>query len=248
MLDSPLTKPVMRPFNFKPPLIPTIAAIAMIALTVSLGNWQLRRADEKRALQRSYEQAAAAAPVRLGAALVDPKQIIYRRVLATGEFEPRFEILVDNKVHNGVAGYHVVTPLRLMDSQVRVLVNRGWIAAGPDRRVIPNTPAPGGTVTIEGLAVVPTHKILEMSAQTQAGKVWQNLVLERYRAQVPFKIQPIVIEQLRPLKDGLVRSWRRPDTGIATHLGYAFQWYALAVAIVIIYIVVNVKRRNRANT
>lgn len=238
----------MRPINFKPPLIPTIAAIAMIALTVSLGNWQLRRADEKRALQRSYEEAVAAALVRLGSARVDPKQVVYRRVIATGEFEPRFEILVDNKVHNGVAGYHVVTPLRLKDSEVRVLVNRGWVAAGSDRRVMPATPVPGGTVTIEGLAVVPTHKILEMSAETQAGKVWQNLVLERYRAQVPFKIQPIVIEQLTPLNDGLMRSWRRPDAGIATHLGYAFQWYTLAVAVVIIYIVVNVKRGNRPGT
>lgn len=237
----------MRILNFQPPLIPTLAAIAMIALTVSLGNWQLRRANEKGTLQQNYDRAAVAAPFRVGAAPFDPKQLVYRRVVVTGEFDPRYEILIDNKVHNGVAGYHVVTPLRLAGSDMRMLVNRGWIAAGPDRRVMPSIPVPIGAITVEGIAVEPTHKILEMSGETQAGKVWQNLVLERYRAQVPFKIQPIVIEQLTPFKDRLVRSWRRPDAGIATHLGYAFQWYALAAAIVIIYIVVNVKRRNRAN-
>ena len=74
------------------------------------------------------------------------------------------------------------------------------------------------------------------------GNVWQNLTLERYRRAVPIALQPVVIQQESALDDGLAREWDPPDLGIDKHYGYAFQWFALAVTILVIYLVTHVRR------
>jgi len=74
------------------------------------------------------------------------------------------------------------------------------------------------------------------------GKVWQNLTLERYRDAFPLALQPVVIQQESPLDDGLVREWDAPDLGVDKHRGYAFQWLALALTILVFYIVTHVGR------
>ena len=96
---------------------------------------------------------------------------------------------------------------------------------------------------IVGLATVPSKRYLELSNQVAEGKVWQNLTLERYRAAVPVSLQPVVIQQENEIDDGLKREWSAPDLGIDKHYGYAFQWFAMAAAIVIIYLVCNVRKR-----
>jgi len=59
---------------------------------------------------------------------------------------------------------------------------------------------------------------------------------------MPIALQPVMIQQENPLDDGLVRVWSPPDLGIDKHYGYAFQWLALGVTILVIYGVTNVRR------
>ena len=98
------------------------------------------------------------------------------------------------------------------------------------------------TVTVTGLATVPGKRYLELSPEIIEGKVWQNLTLERYRASVPLALQPVVIQQQNETPDGLVREWSPPDLGIDKHYAYAFQWFAMAAAILVIYLVCNVRK------
>lgn len=214
--------------------------------TLLLGNWQMNRASQKEEMQRRLDRLAREPGVELSAAAADPVPTQFRRVQAEGEFEPRHLIYLDNKVYRRSAGYHVIMPLRIGDSNMRVLVNRGWVAGTGRRELLPQVVTPGGTVRIEGLAMVPSANILELSPRTVEGRVWANLVLERYRQSVPFPIQPIVLQQTSPVEDGLVRDWPRPDLGIEKHKGYALQWYALCVAIFIAYVALNLKRHSPA--
>jgi len=124
-----------------------------------------------------------------------------------------------------------------------VLVNRGWIAANPERSVLPALKTPEGAVEITGLAVTPSRRFVELSSRVVEGKVWQNLTLERYRDAFPLALQPVVIQQESPLDDGLVREWDAPDLGVDKHRGYAFQWLALALTILVFYLVTHVRRR-----
>jgi len=234
---------VLNPFvrRRRPHWLPTVAAIAGIALAAAAGSWQLDRAHEKERLQQAYDRGAADAPVALSAAPVEAESLLFRRVEATGAFVPQAAVLLDNKVVAGVAGYHVIMPLRVAGSQKYVLVNRGWVAAGADRNRLPDVKTPRGSVTVVGVAMRP-GRFLELSGEPPTGAVWQNLTIERYRRLMQLDIQPVVIEQHNDLGDGLARSWARPDFGIARHYGYAVQWFSLCALIAFLYILFHVRR------
>lgn len=233
----------MSNFQFRPALWPTIAALAGIAITLALGTWQLGRGNEKSALAERIRLAGRDALIVLPAAEIRADDVVWRQVEAHGRFEPKFAVFIDNRVLHGVVGYHVVMPLRLGESERYVLVNRGWVAATDSRSRTPSVTTPSTVVTVIGLATVPSRRYLELSAAVAEGNVWQNLTLERYRAAMPIELQPVVIQQENDLGDGLKREWSAPDFGIDKHYGYAFQWFALAAAILIYYLVTNVRKR-----
>lgn len=235
-------------FEYRPSLWPTLAAGASIALALALANWQLGRGHEKTALKTRLEQLAHEPAINVSTRELAAPDVELRRVEARGTYEPKYMVLIDNRVSHGVAGYHVVMPLRLGDGSRHVLVNRGWVAGSGDRSRLPQVNTPSGTVTASGLAVVPGKRFLEISTQVAEGNVWQNLTLDRYRQAVPIAIQPFVIQQdaAGVPQDGLVREWPPPDVGANTHYSYAFQWFALAVAILVFYLLTHVRRKREA--
>lgn len=235
----------MSNLRFRPSLWPTLAAAAGIALTLALGNWQLGRGNDKAALAERIKSASRDALIAMPSAEIKPDDVAWRRVEVRGRFEPKYAVFIDNRVLHGVVGYHIVMPLRIGDSERYVLVNRGWVAGTNARSELPQIATPSRMVTVVGLATVPSKRFLELSTQVAEGNVWQNLVLERYRAAVPIEIQPVVIQQENDLDDGLKREWTPPDLGINTHYGYAFQWFALAAAILIFYLVIHVRKRSQ---
>ncbi len=235
----------MSGWRFRPGVLMTAATIAFCALTVSLGLWQTRRGFEKEALQARIERLGADRPLVLPARPIAPDEYALRRVVARGVYKDGFTILLDNRVHRGRAGFHVLAPLRIAGGSVHVLVNRGWIAAGRTRAELPEVATPAGEQTVEGLATVPAGRVYELAADTVAGPVWQNLVLDRYRAWSKLELQPIVIQQTNDAGDGLVREWDRPDAGVDRHRGYALQWFSLAALAVVLYVVLNLERPAR---
>jgi len=233
---------VLGRWQFRPAVLPGVAAVAAITLMLSLGNWQSRRAEEKLALGRDLDEAARHAVLSLPSFPVDAHAYVFRTVSARGEYSAKHTILLDNKVLRGSAGYQVLTPLRIAGGDMHVLVNRGWMAAGTRRDILPRIETPLGIVAVEGTAIVPGSYIFELGENTEDGMVWQNLVLERYAKSSGLKLQPLVLQQTSELADGLERVWPRPDTGADKHRGYAFQWYALATVILIAYVALSLRR------
>lgn len=237
-------------YEFRFRWVPALAAATAMAIALAAASWQLGRAHEKERLAATLESRAAGPALRLTAAEVKAEDLEWRKVTATGRFLPAHAIFVDNRIRRGVPGYHVVMPLDLGKSadgaSRHVLVNRGWIAGLPDRTRLPEVVTPEATVEITGLAVLPSRRFLELSDDVARGKVWQNLTLERYRAAFPIAVQPVVLQQESPLDDGLVREWDPPDFGINKHYGYVFQWLALAVTVLVFYVVTHVRRRPAA--
>ena len=224
-------------------LWPTLAAVTGIALTVALGNWQLGRGREKAAFAQRIEAANRDAVIELTRREVKADDVAWRRVEVSGRFAPQYAVLIDNRILHGAVGYYVVMPLQIADSDRYVLVNRGWVAGTISRATLPQVTTPPDAVRIAGLATLPSRRYLELSTKVADGNVWQNLTLERYRAAVPIKIQPVVIQQENDIGDGLKREWSAPDLGIDRHYGYAFQWFTLAAAILIFYLVHHVRKR-----
>ena len=215
----------------RPRLLPTLAAIVAIVVCVVAGNWQRDRLHAKEASRAQFDAAARADPVPF-AKLRDPADWLalrYLQVIATGEFAASRQILIDNKVHAGRAGYDVVTPLVLDDGRT-VLVDRGWIAQGASRSQLPDARPPRGVVTVRGRVAVPSSSYLEFGRSSPVGPLWQNLDPARFAAATGVDVLPVVIEATSDgaSDDGLVREWPVPDLGIDRHRIYMAQWYAFA--------------------
>jgi surfeit locus 1 family protein len=232
----------MARYRLRVSLWPTIGALVGVMLTVALGNWQLGRGQQKAAMGERIATASHDAPIGLTGTEVNPDDVVWHRVEVRGRFEPQYTALIDNRILRGMVGYNVVTPLKIENSDRYVIVNRGWIAAAASRQTLPVVITPAETVHVTGLAVVPAHHYFELSSRTVEGNVWQNLTLDGFRARFPLKLQPVVIQQESVLDDHLAREWSPPDLGVDKHYAYAFQWFAMAVAIIVIYLLLNVRK------
>ena len=236
------------PRRFHPRLIPSLVVAALLPLFLYLGYWQLQRAEEKRLMQAEYDTRAHGPAVQVERREQRPDELQFYRVVAKGYYETDRQILIDNRVHQGRVGYHVITPLKLQDSEVRLLVNRGWIALGVDRSQLPAFETPTGLQQITGVATVPAEKYFTL-AKPEPGwqRVWQNMDMARYSASVPFPVQPVVV-LLDPADaaGGFTRDWSRLDAGISVHQGYAFQWFMLAAALFTIYLFMSLRRSSPA--
>ena len=231
--------------TFRPGWMPSLAAATFIALTIALGNWQTRRAEEKLAAGRLLDEAERGPALRVPSERVDAAGFERRRVAARGTFIAGSTFFLDNKVVHGVAGYQVVTPLKLEGAGMHVLVDRGWIMAG-ERSRLPDVPAPEGAQTIEGMAVVPSARFLELAPEAGSGRLRENLVIAREEKRLGLTLQPFVIQQTSDAPDGLSRAWERPDTGVERHRSYALQWYSFAALAAVLYVVLGFKRTGPA--
>ena len=227
---------------FRPRLAPGVAAAAFIALAISLGNWQTRRAEEKLELGHRLDEGAKGPVLSVPPVRLDASALERRRVSARGRFVARSAVLLDNKVLHGAAGYHVLMPLKLEGSEdLHVLVNRGWIAAG-ERSRLPAVPTPETVQTIEGIAVTPSRRFFELAPEAASGPLRQNLVPEREEKRLGLLLQPFVIEQTSDARDGLAREWQRPDSGVDRNRGYALQWYSFAALAAVLYVALSFRR------
>ncbi len=234
--------------RFRPRALPTVAAAVAVALFVAAGQWQGRRMHEKEMLRAQFDVAAAQPPLATSAlgADTDWEALRYREVVLSGTYDARRQVLVDNRVHEGRAGYHVVTPLALADGRT-ILVNRGWTPQGASRAALPAVPPPAGIVTVVGRIATPGSGFLELGSAAPAGNVWQNLDPARFTAATGVPVLPVTVEATRPPvpDDGLVRDWPAPDFGIEKHRIYMVQWYAFAALAIVLWIVVPLRSRTR---
>lgn len=218
-------------------MLPTLATILGVVVFVAAGNWQHRRMDEKARLRAQLDAASAAAPVPLPAGVDDWSPWRYRPVVVTGVFDAGRQILVDNQVHAGVVGYAVVTPLNLPDGRV-VLVDRGFVAGGASRRVLPAVPPAAGTVTVSGRVGIPPAGYFELGHAAPEGPVWQHLDPRRFTDVTGLPVLPVVVEATAPTggDDALARDRGVPDVGIERHWIYMLQWYSFAALAVLLWL------------
>jgi surfeit locus 1 family protein len=231
--------------TFEPRLFTTLLAIGLIAMLVSLGRWQLHRAAEKRALFDSFAAAGAAArPIDRQSSHV-PR---YSRVEAVGSYDETRQILIDNMVEAGRAGYFVITPFALKGGGW-ILVNRGWVPLGQTRAARPAIPVAGNSRTIRGRADNLPSPGIRMGVPAPLAAPYPVVAAYPTRADVAQLLNEfqwsaaadsILLDSDEP--DGYVRNWAPPGFPPIRHIGYAVQWFALALALAVIYAVTNFRR------
>ncbi|MES2537773.1 MAG: SURF1 family protein [Pseudomonadota bacterium] len=233
------------PITFRFRWIPFIATLVVVAIGVSLGQWQTRRAAEKQAIETRLIARENAAPIRLAGASATVEELEFRRIIVRGEFVRDWPVYLDNRPYKGLAGFYLLMPLKIAGTGTHVLVNRGWLPRDPlDRAKLPSIATPAGMVDIEGIVRRNSGNVLQLgkAESLRPGAIVQNADLAGFAQASSLALQPFIIEQLGNTQDGLVRDWPRPSTGIDKHLGYAFQWYALAAMAFIFFVVTGFRR------
>jgi len=215
----------------------TLATAAMVALTFSLGRWQLGRADYKEQLTQAIAARGQEPPLDNHALLKNdnPALDVHRRVQLRGQWLADRTVYLDNRPQRGRPGFWVFTPLQLEGSSRAILVQRGWIARDfMDRTRLAPVQTPEAEVEIAARMALAPGKLYEFEGGDQ-GRIRQNLDLAAYRLETGVDLIAALAIQTGPASEGLQRDWDAPDTGVDKHRGYAFQWFALCALLIGLY-------------
>ena len=215
----------------------TLAALVVAGSTWSLGQWQLRRADQKETLQAAIE-AQNKLPALDERALAATKNIandMHRTVAVRGQWLPQHTVYLDNRPMSGKTGFWVVTPLALQGMGQVILVDRGWAPRNfLDRTVLPEVATPAGVVTVTGRIAPPLSKLYAFKG-LDTGRLRQNIDLAGFRLETGLPLLPVSILQTGGPSEGLLREWAAPNLGVDKHYGYAFQWFGLFGLVIGLY-------------
>lgn len=226
--------------------MPTLLLLLILPpLFVTLGFWQLDRAQQKRSTAAAMEERRALPPLALtGGPLSRPQltaeALEFRTLSVSGEFVPAGELLITNRKHLGKPGFHVITPLRLRDSDRYLLVNRGWVAASGNRA--PAIETPRGPIELRGETNIPSAPAIELAFDPHASNLWPFLTLENYRAWSGLDILPFIILQSPDSPHGFVRAWGTARPGAGMHLGYAIQWFSFGLLSLVLWLRLSLTR------
>lgn len=227
--------------QFHPRPIPTLLLLLLLPpLFFSLGFWQLDRAEQRRNLANTMETRHKLPPLPLSEQQVNPEEIEFRTLSASGQFIPAGQRLIANRKHLGKPGFHVITPLRLQGSNRYLLVNRGWVAAVNNRPPVIDTPT--GPITLSGETAIPSPPAIELEFDLHNPTPWPFLTLENYRTWSGLDIFPFIILQSPDSPHGFVRTWARARPGEGMHLGYAIQWFTFGLLSVALWLRLSLTR------
>jgi surfeit locus 1 family protein len=234
--------------TFSPPIWATVGLIVGCSLFVWAGVWQLDRGAQKRRLFAAFDATLNTELLTLPATNSPATDSRYRRIEISGEYDARHQILLDNMMHKGRSGYYVLTPLRTATNII--LVNRGWVPADQNRLVLPDVSVTQGRHRVTGrLDLLPRPGVKLAPPAPTADAPWPRRLLYPSVAEIgehlgdrPYEFQVLLDADNA---DGFVRDWRPAVFGPERHLGYAVQWFGLAITLVIIYVVVNRKKTTR---
>jgi surfeit locus 1 family protein len=230
-----------RDYQFQPRILPTAAAGLTLPLLIGLGVWQLDRAAEKETLAADLERLRQLPPLELNAADADTPIPAHRQLAVTGVFEPERQIYLENRRQGNRVGYQVITPLRLEGSELRLMVNRGWVPA--EGRQPPPAPAPSAEVRVEGLTTKPQPPAVALGDPSAWGRSWPYFTLEDYAVRETIPLLPVLLLQSPESPHGFLRNWPRERPNPMMHLGYAIQWFAFALIAAVIYLRLSFERK-----
>lgn len=221
----------------------TLIGILLVAFLCSLGFWQLARAKEKRILIASFTARTLHSPL-LASALKSTEDLRYYRAELTGHFDNAHSLLLDNKIVDGKVGYEVYTPFIAQGLSDTVLIDRGFIPMGISRQDIPAIKNISGKVKLLGMLNSSPKYVAFGPMEADAKKSW------------PLRVEYLDLNKLHPkpypfilildAKDPAAYEiqWQAFETmPPERHIGYAVQWFALALTLLILCVVLNRKHQ-----
>lgn len=249
-------------YQFKPSWLVSSFFFFLILGLVSLGLWQLNRANEKISLQYMIDQRSNLDLLSLNMPFEEFAP--YQLVQATGQYRTKDSILLDNIDYQGLHGYYLITPFEILASRSVILVNRGWLPQDKSSKDLPSFKTPKGIITLEGHLNYPHSKpdLLRNTSNPLSATppLWYYMDIEFFSqingySALPLMLKlnsngqtntlastPIPTEEIEP---ALIKDWPKYDSNSGEHLNYAMQWFASALFGLLLYLSLSFKKQRR---
>jgi surfeit locus 1 family protein len=222
-----------------------VLGLVLIALFISLGCWQLSRAKQKQILLDLYAQRLTEAPLQASALAHIPNPRFYQLTIR-GYFDNAHSLLLDNKTWHGQVGYEVYTPFYSKTLPAALLVDRGFVPLGSSRSLLPSIKNREGTVTITGmLNLPPTYVALGQMLESQTLSFplrIEFIELQQLAQHLHTPLYPYVLSLKADDPAAFSIEWQIALIKPEKHLGYALQWFAFALTLLILCVLLHYKR------
>ena len=242
---------LLKNYIFKFKLIPTLIFAITFCGFIVLGFWQIDRADQKNVLNSNYidRQQEAIIVLDKNNVIDEKSSLLWRKVEFEGSFINKQNIILDNQIFNQIAGFNIITPFKIKGSDSLVLVNRGWHPNLKNREMLPIINEISGEKILQGhIASFPVSgiKLGKNNIETLNSQIFRFQRLDAAELNYFFsaKIMPYMI-YLDPIIDKeLYGNFKLPAPDSQKNYGYAFQWFAFAITLLIIFIRLSMKRKS----
>ena len=229
--------------KFRPGKRITIFFVFFALLFFVLGLWQIERGQAKTGIIDEFNANLESEPQYL-----NDRAKKWDRVFVKGTWENSRQILIDNVIHRGVAGYKVLTPLRVLESDKLILVDRGWIKRNKYRENLPDIDLLENELTVSGILESPELGLVlsDDLVSPDWPKVSQtknpNVLLKEYDENTYNLIllaDPVLKNSLEYIK--ITPTNMMPSK----HYGYAAQWFSMFLVLCLMFIWYGYKRYER---
>ena len=224
----------MKRKKFNPGVRITIFFIIFAVVFFSLGIWQIERGQTKTQIMSEFENKLTKEPIYLNA---ESKK--WDRVLVSGKWENKKQLLIDNVIHQGIAGYKVLTPLRIDETNKLILVDRGWIKQNKFRDQLPDIQIPDDFESVSGTLEQPELGLVlsDELISNNWPKISQTKNVEVISKAYTEEIFPMILLADPLLKNSLEYIKITPTNMTPIkHYGYSSQWFLMFIVLCFMYI------------
>jgi surfeit locus 1 family protein len=237
-------------YRFSPGVLPSITTLAFMYLMVFMAQWQAGKAEYKNDLYDKIVARKDLPAISMQQLPATEDERMFLPVSINGQYDVERSFLLDNKILNGRVGYDVYTPLKLPDGR-SILVNRGFLPQGRTRQDLPVIETPAETLYVKGLMDKIPSKTIVLAEGVNQAKSWpvvlQYIDDKEIEKMLGYPVFNMVLWLDKDENHGFTRTLPALNLGSAKNTGYAFQWYAMTLALFIIYVAVNTKKRELTN-
>lgn len=231
-----------------------LLTFVVVSFFCRLGFWQLDRAEEKRVMLAHSKSMKRQKPIVFSADdnASDSGANIqnYQSIQVSGIYDARHILLLDNQFYRHEVGYEVIQPLRLDNNKI-IFVSRGWVKAPASRQELPLIHSPQDKITLTGTAYFIPKSLWILGKNTDQpfhSKKWPKRIEKMDIQKIQKKwfkskiIYPFILRLDAKEPDGFARDWAIVSMPPSRHTGYAIQWFGMAIAVLIIFIVLQARK------
>jgi len=237
----------LGPYQFQPSLRISLISGVVFSILMSLGVWQLNRAEQKAQTQQALSESLALSELEIVTPLKTSTAYRFRHARLQGRFDTKHQYLLDNHIYKGRPGFLVITPFWYANDNAVILVNRGWLPLGKTRQDLPNIIVSDTQQNISGILAdlpgkLPSFGIGPPVNSGQWPRIIRDVEIEQISLDLGYTMPPYLLQLGQDNPAAYTQNWQAIASGPEKNQSYAIQWFSMALVILILFIGLNSRR------